>query len=97
VGRLIGVQVLSVTRVLARVRELFSTKGWKAPYEIALHHLKGEPKVGSFHRGSRRRFGDWSDSGRWMRNRAVKMTAFPKGHLERHSWYRRQQRDAFNA
>lgn len=94
-GRLIGIHVLDVLAGMAQVRELFSTRGWGAPYSIPTRHLPREPRAGSYHRkgGGRSARGIFCDGSRLQPHRDL-VQFRPMGstrHLQRHGWYRRQQ------
>lgn len=71
------------------LQELHPTKGWRRPYMMPRSYFNGSVVIGKFG-WANKRDPITAESGRLMRGRDVQEGSPNK--LERHGWYRRQQR-----
>lgn len=97
-GRVIRVRIIDVSDYSRGrdyvAQELHSTKGWRAPFRGRAGVGQRPPKLGEYFPSGQKRAVLFAEAGRLMRGRNM-VPIDPKGstrHLQRHGWYRRQQR-----
>lgn len=95
-GRIVGVRILAVLDYAMRflAQDLHSTKGWQTPYPVSREWLPAAPVLGKYYGDGRsvKRLGLTCDGSRLQLNRDLVQVRPEKIKLERHGWYRRQQR-----